>query len=149
MEDNVYSYLAQGNYAGACSQYASDCDWITQRYVDGNPYDYYGVDPGYKPSFRPISIVIAIIVGALIALIVVSAMKGKHRSVIAKSEATSYMVPGSLNITGSRDTFLYHNVVAAPIPQNNGPRSGGGGGGSSTHVSSGGVSHGGSGGRGF
>jgi len=162
LEDNVYPYMVSGDYAGAFNRFADDADRMASEGAAGKPYDNYEPEqPDYTPGnnarqFKPMSIVIALIGGAIIALIIVSAMKSGHRSVAARTEAADYVVPGSLNITGSRDTFLYHNVVAAPIPQSNNnnfnrPGGGGGfsGGGSSIHISSGGVSHGGSGGRSF
>lgn len=151
MEDNVYDYLASGNYAGAFDQYVSDADRLCAMAVNGEVYDVPGYDNNNANEKRgigiPTAVIAALIIGALIALIVVSVMKSKHKSVRAKQEATNYMIPGSLNITNSKDTFLYVNVTHVPIPQNN--NRGPGGGGSSVHISSGGISHGGSGGRGF
>ncbi len=153
IEDDLYDYLVNGDYAGAVNKYAEDADWMAAQAANGEPYDtpYAGpepVGPDYEAPFNwPRAIIFSIIFGAVIALIIVLIMKGRHRTIMAKNEATSYMIPGSLNITNSRDTFLYRNVTTVPIPQNN--NRGGSGGGSSFHVSSGGISHGGSGGRGF
>ena len=56
-------------------------------------------------------------------------MKGKLKSVKKQYAANSYIKQGSLNITDSRDMFLYSKVDRHARPQ-----SSGGGGGSGTHV---------------
>jgi len=54
------------------------------------------------------------------------------------------MKSGSLNITESRDTFLYNTVTRTAKPKNTDSGSSGG---SSTHTSSSGETHGGGGGK--
>ena len=95
-----------------------------------------------KPFNYLFSLFISVLVGFAAALICVTAMKGKLKSVKKQSAANSYIKQGSLNITDSRDMFLYSKVDKHARPQ-----SSGGSGGSGTHVSSSGRTHGGGGGK--
>jgi len=65
-------------------------------------------------------------------------MKGQLKSVRFKSAASDYTKAGSMNVTESRDLFLYRTVSRREKPRENS-------GGSSTHTSSSGRSHGGGG----
>lgn len=57
---------------------------------------------------NPLTIVIvSIVVGLLVGLIGVGILKGELKSVAAKTQANSYIVSGSLNITAKNETFLY------------------------------------------
>lgn len=64
------------------------------------------------------SIIIALIVGFIIALTVTLAMKGKLKSVRSRDNARDYIKKDSLNITVSRDTFLYSRVERTPKQRN-------------------------------
>lgn len=83
------------------------------------------------------------IVALIAALITVFIFKSQLKSVKSKTNAASYEVAGSMNLTRSNDVFLYKNVSKTRKAES----SSGGGGGSSTHVSSSGTSHGGGGGK--
>lgn len=92
-------------------------------------------------KFKPVkSGVISVVGGFIISFISVMTMKSKLTSVEHKTQAADYVVPGSFNLTESRDMFLYSNVTRTPKPQNDSFR---GGGGAGAHFSSSGVSHGG------
>ena len=77
--------------------------------------------------------------GFIIALIIVLVMKSKLKSVKANGSAENYIKSGSMNVTESRDIFLYMNVTKTARPKESS-------GGSSVHSSSSGASHGGRGG---
>lgn len=131
--------LKSADYAGAFFKFADLCDKFTEQAEKGKPYDTTNLP--IKPLqfiFVPISLGI----GLVIALIAVGSMKSKLKTVRYKAEANSYVRPGSMNITVSRDLFLYRTVEVTPLSKNNG----GSDGGSSTHTSSSGATHGGGGG---
>ncbi len=112
--------------------------------VYGNPTDEFN-QYGYegKSSFNPfLKGLISILAGFGVGGITATSMKAQLKSVSRKSAASDYVVPGSFNVTDSRDLFLYANVTKTPRPQDT-SRSGGSGGGAGFHVSSSGVSHGG------
>lgn len=150
--------LKGGNYLSAFVEFAEQCRYYYSEAENGNYYDDpgyyddYGYDYDYTPtresysSKAPKYALISIVVGLIAALIVVSSMKGKLKSVHKQYDAANYVRNGSMYLTDNRDTFLYNRITSTPKPQqtsSGGARSGGGGG----HVSSSGASHGGHGGR--
>lgn len=115
-----------GNYLKAFGNFAIDCDTLITEEYESDKFD---------PVF---SGVIAVAVGLVVALIGTGIMKGKLKSVRFRSEATEYVKSGSLNVSESRDFFLYRTVTRRERPKNNSN-------GSSTHTSSSGRTHGGGG----
>ena len=87
---------------------------------------------------------IASLVGVGLAMFIVGRMKAQLKTVRFQAAAGDYMKSGSLNITESKDTFLYNTVTRTAKPKNTDSGSSGG---SSTHTSSSGETHGGGGGK--
>ena len=87
------------------------------------------------------NLIIAAAVGFVVAKVVTGIMKGKLKTVRFQAGAGSYVKAGSMNVTESRDLFLFANVTRSPRPKESSS------GGSSTHTSSSGSSHGGGGGK--
>lgn len=134
----IKSDLSDGNYAAAFTSYAGLCDDFITQARNGDPYDN-----GNLPR-EPLSLIwipIALVIGFVIAKIIVGNMKSKLKTVRAQAAANSYVKNGSMNITESRDLFLYHTVTRTEKPKNNNSS------GSSTHSSSSGTTHGGGGGK--
>lgn len=126
--------LSDGSYADAFTGYAELCDDFITQANSGEPYD-----EGKLPR-KPLSLIwipVSLLIGFLIAKIVVGNMKSKLKTVHAQATADSYVKSGSMNITESRDLFLYHTVTRTERPKNN----------SSSGGSNGGSSHGGGGGK--
>ena len=118
IEDAAVSYLSSGDYYGAFQAFAQSCEkQMTPAYFLGA--------------------VICIVIGVVAALVVTFTMRSQMKSVRPQNSAASYICPGSLNVTASRDIFLYrtHTVTAKP-KSSSGSRSG-----------SSGRSHGGGGGK--
>ncbi len=80
-----------------------------------------------------------LVVAAIVATIVMSVMKGKHKSVRFQPKADEYIRRDSILIKNSHDMFLYSNVTRRAKPKQSSS------GGSSTHRSSSGRTHGGGG----
>lgn len=118
--DEITPYLSSGDYSTGMITYAEMCD----DYCNGAPYNWF------------FGIVISVGIGFAIALISVFSMKSKLKSVRFQPAAKDYLVPGSMNVTASRDIFLYRNVTRRAKPKEN----------SSSHTSSSGRSHSGGGG---
>ncbi len=138
--EQIVDDLSDGNYADAFDTYATLCDDFFTQANAGTPYD---VDNLPKEPFNVVvSLLISLAVGLVVALIATAVMKGKLKSVKAQYTATNYIKDGSMQVTGSRDLFLYTHVNRVPRPKSNS-----GSGGSRTHTSSSGRSHGGGGGR--
>lgn len=53
---------------------------------------------------------LALIIGFALAMLIMSAIKGKLTSVKMQQGAASYVRPGSMHVTASRDTYLYSTV---------------------------------------
>lgn len=120
MLDEMFSYVSSEDYFGSAMCFARLCE------------EYAGMDWG-------MTLLICFGAGLIIAFIATGVMKKQLNNVQLKAGAWDYMKQGSLNITESRDLFLYRNISRTAKPKNNG---------SSSHRSSSGRSHGG-GGRSF
>lgn len=81
---------------------------------------------------------LALLIGFVIALLIMMGFKRQLKSVRMERGAANYVRPGSMNVTASRDTYLYSTVSRTAKPKDSG----------GSHTSSGGGSHGG-GGRSF
>ncbi len=137
--DKMKPDLSDGNYAAAFDTYADLCDDFINQAKTGTPYDTSTLP---REPLSKIWILASIGIGVILALIVVGSMKSKLKTVRSQAAANSYVKKGSLNITESRDMFLYHTVTRTEKPKDNDSSSG-----SSTHTSSSGTTHGGGGGK--
>ncbi len=126
MYDEFLPYLSDGDYKEAFSTFADLCDEIITRARAGTPI------------FSGRRLLVSLGVGVVFAFIITAIMKGKLKSVRYQPAANSYVQQNSLNISLSKDLFLYRKVDRREIPKSDGS------GGSSTHRSSSGRSHGGS-----
>lgn len=138
MADEFVPYLTSGDYEEAFSLYADLCDDLLAQARNGSPYGGKNISrsSGDK-SFSFSRMLISLAIGALFALIITGIMKSKLKTVRFQPEAASYVRKDSLNITVSRDLFIYRKVDRRAIPKNNSSS------GSSVHTSSSGRSHGG------
>ncbi len=140
ISEKFLSDLSDGEYADAFTIYADLCDDFFTQAKTGQPYDV-----GHMPK-EPFNIAwnlfVAAIVGFVIALIATNIMKGKLKTVRFQSAANSYVKANSMNVTESRDLFLYTQVARHAKPKETSSS-----GGSSTHTSSSGTTHGGGGGK--
>ncbi len=144
MLDAVTDDLSDGEYYQACVTFAEMCDGRISAYINGTssdsstnynpPYDNdynddynYDYGEGNKSDILYLAL-FAVIAGVVVGSISVTVMKSKLKSVRPQNEATSYVVPGSMQVTVSYDAFLYRNVTRRERPRNNNNgRSGGGG----------------------
>lgn len=118
IRESVTSDLTNGNYAKAFTKYADNAAKKAKRV---NP------DGTLNKSGFPwlVRIIISLVIGFVIALIICFIIKKQLKSVEMKAGAADYIRPNSLNITNSRDNFLYSNVTKTARPKND--SSGGGG----------------------
>ena len=131
--------LSDGDFSEAFDKFVALCDdFITKARTDA-PYDSHNLP---KEPLSLAWIPISIAVGIYLSLIIVGKMKSKLKTVRFQAAANNYIKNNSLNITESRDMFLYNTVTRTARPKDNDS-----GGGSSTHTSSSGSTHGGGGGK--
>lgn len=139
--DQFLSDLSNGYYIDAFTTFANQCDIFFEQAENGEPFDGDNMPKG---DFSVgMNLLIALAIGFVIALIATGIMRGKLKTVRRQAAADSYVKPGSLNITESRDLFLYTHVDRRERPKDDDNSSSG----SSTHVSSSGTTHGGGGGK--
>ena len=137
--NKIKEHLSDGDYAAAFNTFAELCDDFITKARTGKPYDSGNMP---KEPMKPGWILVAVIAGFILSFITVGTMKGKLKTVRFQPAANSYMKAGSMNISESRDMFLYNTVTRTAKPKDSDS-----GGGSSTHTSSSGSSHGGGGGK--
>lgn len=131
------SDLSAGNYATAFRTYIEKCDEFISQARTGKPFDKSSLP---RSPMSAIWVSISLIVGIALAVITVGGMKAQLKTVRFQPEAKNYIRDGSLNITQSRDLFLYRTVDKTEKSQDDDS-------GSSTHTSSSGTTHGGGGGK--
>lgn len=137
ISDQFVPLLSEGEYYDAFVTFAQLCDDFITQARTGNPYDRNNLP---KEPFRfSKNVLISLVVGLIVALIATGIMKSKLKSVRQKAQADDYITPGSLELSYSRDLFLYTHLDRREKPQASS--------GSSTHRSSSGTFHGGGGGK--
>ena len=130
--------LSEGKYAAAFDTYAELCDEFITLAKAGTPFD---VNSQPKTPFHAIrSLLVSGGIGLVTALVGTGSMKGKLKTVHEQTAASQYVKPGSMNITESRELFLYRQIQRQERETKKSE-------GSSTHTSSSGRTHGGSSGK--
>lgn len=134
--DGILEYLSSGDYESAFIEFADRCNSYIVSYRNGDTDTDYSYE---KEQLSLLAIPVSLVIGLIVALIVVAVMKGKLKSVKFQTAADNYIKEGSMNITESRDLFLYRTVSRVAKPKDDDSSSDGG-----FHSSSSGTSHGGS-----
>lgn len=126
--DDIPDELGEEQYVKCFDRFADRSEEIITLIRDGK---------SFKVPFNFLmTLVVCIVIGFVAALIVTLIMKSKLKSVVARSGAADYLKKDSLNITVSRDIFLYRQVTRTQKAESS----------SGSHTSSSGSSHGGRGG---
>ncbi|MGN0696400.1 MAG: TPM domain-containing protein [Oscillospiraceae bacterium] len=129
--------LLDGDYSAAFEEFVLLCDDFITQADSGTPYDVGSLPKGEFPLVR--NLLISLGTGLVIALIATGVMKLQLKSVKSNSLASDYVKKDSLNVTASRDIFLYSHVDATERESDSNS------GGSDTHISSSDTTHGGGG----
>ena len=137
MSDRFVPYLSDGEFAQAFEKFADLCDEFITQAKTGDPYDSHNLPK--EPFSLVTNLLIAFGIGLVAAWIVTGSMKAKLKTVRQQAKADDYIASGSLQLTHSRDLFLYTHLDRQEKPQSDS--------GSSTHTSSSGTTHGGGGGK--
>lgn len=133
ISDKFLEYLGDDKYVKAFDTYADLCDEFITQAKKGTPYDGSNMPKEPFPLFR--NILIALGVGIVLSLIIVLIMRSKMKTVRSQPAASDYMKQGSMDITKSRDMFLYTHLDKKAIPKKEES------GGTTTHTSSSGQTH--------
>jgi uncharacterized protein len=133
LETTVVPYLKNDAPADAYRAFFNTWETFLVLDANGRTYNFF-----YKNNI--ILVIIAWVLSFLIGLIVVLSWKSQMNTALAKEQADSFIVPGSLAFTLQTDRFLYSTVTKTARPKSTST-------GSSSHRSSSGRSHGGGGGK--
>ena len=151
----ILPWLSDGEYYRAFLAWLSALPSYVKAYQQGSPMDGFVPPDAYdSPSgeeiyyyddhvgipVRPFPV--GLIVGLVAAVITILVMRSQMNTAKLQKSAANYLKDGSFHLRRRSDMFLYSRVSRRAKPKNNTS-----GGGSSVHRSSGGVSHGGRGGR--
>ncbi len=147
--DEIINELSNGYYADAFDAYLDAVDYLFNQAASGKVYDVSGASnhSSSSSSGQDWSYVFTMAFGtaSMIAIVFCVFFIMQLHSKARKRSAADYVAGRGLNLTRSRDLYLYSNTRRVRKQENNG--GGGGRGGSSTHRGSSGRSHGGGGGR--
>lgn len=150
-EDLVY-FLSSGDYYGGFECFVNSLPKYITLYRQGEGYTILTPPPGQPSGYVEDDIYysdnsnlknpwISIGIGFVAALITILIMRSTMNTAKPQRAAVDYVKNGSYHLNIQRDIFLYSRTSRTRKQQNNSS------GGSSVHRSSGGVSHGGRGGR--
>ena len=98
ISDAIVSDLSDGDYADAFITFADNCAYYLDGYLNGFPFN------------TGKNLVIALIIGVVAGVIVAFVLKKQLKSVRQQKQANVYIKSGSMQITASRDLFLYREV---------------------------------------
>ena len=138
--EQMTPFMADGDYAGAFRTFVQWSDTYIDAARAGHPYDVKNLP---REPLSLMYLFLAVGIGIVLAWVVVHVMKSQLRSVAFQENAASYVREGSMNLTNSRELFLYRDVQRTKHVEAKDSDSSGG---SSTHTSSSGTTHGGGGG---
>ncbi len=108
--------LSAGQYAEAFMGFADAADEFLTAEAEGRPYnaDTIPGEPEATSKKRGILSIGSIIVSFLTSLFVTGGYKSQLKSVRGQAGAAQYIRPGSLNVTGKKDVFLYTKTARTP-----------------------------------
>ncbi len=132
LESKVVPYLSEDDYYEAFEIFIETTDELLQMAKDGKPYN----EKQYSTKYLIGVIIAALLIPLLVAWILMKKKLKKMKTALENDYAANYIKPGSMNLTTSRDLFLYSRITKTEKPKSN----------SGTHTSSSGRTHGGRGG---
>ena len=112
ISEAIVSDLSDGDYADAFITFADNCAYYLDGYLNGYPFN------------AGKNLVVALIIGVVAGVIVAFILKKQLKSVRQQKQANVYIKPGSMQITASRDMFLYREVSRTQKQSSNSSGSG-------------------------
>ena len=132
LESKVLPYLEDDNYYKAFSVYIETADELLSMAKDGNPYNEKNLSTKYIVGV----VLVCLLTPLLLGFIMMKKKLKKMKTAVENDYAANYIKPGSMNLTTSRDLFLYSRITKTERSKSS----------SGTHISSSGRTHGGRGG---
>ena len=112
ISEAIVSDLSDGDYADAFITFADNCAYYLDGYLNGYPFN------------AGKNLVVALIIGVVAGVIVAFVLKKQLKSVRQQKQANVYIKSGSMQITASRDLFLYREVSKTKKASTNSSSSG-------------------------
>lgn len=112
ISEAIVSNLSDGDYADAFITFADNCAYYLDGYLNGFPF------PVGK------NLLMSLIVGLVAGIVVAIILKKQLKSVRQQKQANVYIKSGSMQITTSRDLFLYREVSRTQKQSSNSSSSG-------------------------
>ena len=112
ISEAIVSDLSDGDYADAFITFADNCAYYLDGYLNGFPFN------------AGKNLVVALIIGVVAGIIVAFVLKKQLKSVRQQKQANVYIKSGSMQITASRDLFLYREVSRTQKQSSNSSGSG-------------------------
>ena len=134
LESDALQFLRGNNYYAAFDSFVKNWERFLIIGAKGKSYNFFDRSHG-------ILVIIGWVIALVIGFIVVLIWKKGMNTALPKTQADSYMIPGSLNFSAKTDRFLYSVVTKTKRKDESSSSSGG------SHTSSSGRSHGGGGGK--
>ena len=94
----IVSDLSDEYYAAAFTEFADQVAYYLDGHINGFPFNFGK------------NLLTALIIGAIAGLITVFVLKGQLKSVYMQNQANVYVRSGSMQVTDSREFFLYREV---------------------------------------
>jgi len=110
--DAIVSNLSDGDYAEAFDEFVDQCAYYLDGYLNGFPFNFGK------------NLLVALIVGVVAGIAVAVILKRQLKSVRQQKQANVYIKPGSMQVTVSRDLFLYRHVSRTKKASSNSSGSG-------------------------
>ena len=153
MGEAILPWLSNGEYYDAFRVWLASMNDYVEAYRNHAPIDGYVQPDAYDSPYGEEIVYyndfhienpfpIALIIGLVAALVTIFVMRSRMNTAKLQKNAGNYVKEGSFHLRQHSDRFLYSRVTRQPRPKQTSS-----GGGSSVHRSSGGVRHGGRGGR--
>ena len=112
--EQMTPFMADGDYAGAFRTFVQWSDTYIDAAREGHPYDVNNLP---REPLSLMYLFLALGIGLVLAWVVVHVMKSQLRSVAFQENAASYVREGSMNLTNSRELFLYRDVHRTERPK--------------------------------
>ena len=113
LESDMLKFLRSNNNYDAYNSFLSNWEeFLLLNTKWGRNYNFF-----YR--WNIVLVIISWLIAFAIGAIVVASWKSKMNTAIAKTQASAYIVPGSLEFKVKNDTFLYSAVTKSARPENN------------------------------
>ena len=112
--DAIISDMSDGNYAAAFDEFADQCAYYLDGYINGFPFNVGK------------NLLISLAIGIAVGLIVVFVLKAQLKSVCKQEKANAYVKKDSMNLTHQSDIYLYRTVSRTKRSSSSSSSGGGG-----------------------